>query len=309
MKIVNAHVHMIELDKMAEKYGDLVLPGGISVLQDVKAALPMLSPDTLMAQMDAAGIEKSILYAVEAPIVYSSNEYVHSLCNAFPDRLIGFASVDPKDPKAPAILETAVREMGMKGLKLHPPLQDFFPNDEAVFDVYSKAVELDIPVVFHVGTTPFGSLCRLSQASPLLIDDVAVRFPELRILLTHLGTLWHNEAFMVVEKNANVFIDTAAYIDEIKQVLTPDMIKRIGPHKVIFGTDYPMPYADRPHEMSDFVDCIGGLDVSQEILQGFFCENVDKLLYGYGESTAGVSIQDMMAKASEFMGKPTPASK
>ena len=127
----------------------------------------------------------------------------------------------PLAPDAPQTLKHAVEHLGLRGLKLHPPLQNFYPNSEAVFPVYQMAADLDIPIVFHVGTTPFGPMCRLSQADPILIDDVAREFPNLRIMLTHLGTLWHYEAFMVVEKNPIVFIDTAAYVHEIPQILTP----------------------------------------------------------------------------------------
>jgi len=280
MEIINAHVHMIELEAMMAQQPGLVLPPGIAVLEELDATLPLLLPKTLIAQMDEAGIDRSVLYAVQAPIVYASNEYVHELCERFPDRLIGFASVDPTDPGAPARLEQAVRGLGLKGLKLHPPLQRFSPDDERVFPVYEKAVELNIPVVFHVGTTPFGPLCRLAHASPLLIDEVAVRFPELRILLTHLGTLWHNEAFMVVEKNPNVFIDTAAYVTEIEQILTPDIVTRIGADKIVFGTDYPMPYAGQVHRMSDFVDCVRGLALPDQVLARIFSRNFDALLNG-----------------------------
>ena len=301
MRIVNAHVHMIELARMVERQPDLALPAGIAVLKDLEATLPMLLPQTLIAQMDEAGIEKSILYAVEAPLVYASNEYVHALCRQFPDRFLGFASVNPKAADAPAILEKAVRQMGMLGLKLHPPLQDFYPDDEAVFPVYQKAMELDIPVVFHVGTTPFGAMCRLAQADPLRIDEVAVRFPQLRILLTHLGTLWHNEAFMVVEKNPNVFIDTAAYITEIPQILTSDLVRRIGPEKIIFGTDYPMPYGDRPHRMKDFVDCIRGLDLSEGIIGSILCTNVDRLLHGGTSQGQTVTAKEIAARVAQIM--------
>lgn len=297
MEIINAHVHMIELEKMVQKQGNLKLPGGISVLKEIEATLPLLSPDTLFAQMDEAGISKSILYAVDAPIVYASNEYVKTLCDNYPDRLIGFASVNPKDPNAVDVFEKAIRELGLRGLKLHPPLQDFFPNDKDIFPIYEKAVELDVPVVFHVGTTPFGSLCRLSQANPVLIDDVAVQFPNLRIMLTHLGTLWHNEAFMVVEKNPNVFIDTAAYLYEIKNLLTLDLIERIGPNKIIFGTDYPMPYAGRVHRMKDFVDCIRDLNLPDNIIKGIFKENLGAFLTGDKAKEKEISAVEMMEQA------------
>jgi len=289
---------MIELDKMIQKMGDLQLSDGISVLKDIESTLPLLEIETMISQMDDAGIAKSIIYAVEAPIVYASNEYVNKLCAKFSDRLIGFASVDPLAGNAIEILDHAVNKLGLKGLKLHPPLQNFFINDEKVFPVYEKALELNIPVVFHVGTTPFGSLCRLSQANPLLVDDVAVEFPGLRIMLTHLGTLWHNESFMVVEKNPNVFIDTAAYLYEIKDLLTLNLIDRIGADKIIFGTDYPMPYSGRVHKMKDFVDCMNDLGFSDDLMNKIFNENVGTLLYGRTSSENVINASDMLGKSS-----------
>lgn len=296
MQITNAHVHMVDLEGMVRKYGGGTLPAGISVLSDIEAVLPLLRPAALLAQMDAAGIARSVLYAVEAPIVYASNGYVHELCSQYPDRLIGFASVNPIQEGAAAVLEAAVKELGLRGLKLHPPLQGFAPNDPAVAPVYRKAVELDIPVVFHVGTTPFGSLCRLAHANPLLVDDVAVEFPDLRIMLTHLGTLWHNEAFMVVEKNPNVFIDTAAYLYEIPQILTADLLMRIGPNKVIFGTDYPMPCAGRLHQMREFVHCVGSLGLSSAALVGIFQDNFETFLCGAEGTGDGVSFTDLASQ-------------
>ncbi len=307
MNIVNAHVHMIDPVGMAEKYGDVVMPSGVAVLADIKASFSLLRPEALLAQMDEAGIDKTILYAVEAPLVYASNEYVHALCTQLPDRLMGFASVNPKDDKAVDVLEHAVRNLGMLGLKLHPPLQDFFPNDESIFPIYEKCIDLNIPVVFHVGTTPFGVLTRLSQASPILIDDVAVEFPELRIMLTHLGTLSHNEAFMVVEGNPNVFIDTAAYVSEIEAILTPDLVARIGADKIIFGTDYPMPSpGKRLHRMKDFVDCVAGLDFPADVLEGFFHGNVETLLHGRKDSLPTVTLRDMLLELQHSASGANP---
>jgi len=303
VEITNAHVHMIELEKMVQADQGLSLPGGIAIFTELEASLPLLFPQTLLGQMDEAGISRSVLYAVYAPIVFATNEYVAGLCARFPDRLLGFASVPPKDPGAPQMLEAAVKELGLKGLKLHPPLQDFLPNDKAVYPIYDKARELNVPVVFHVGTTPFGSLCRLSQANPILIDDVAVDFPDLRIMLTHLGTLWHNEAFMVVEKNPNVFIDTAAYIYEIKDILTADLLSRIGPDRVIFGTDYPTPYGERVHRMKDYVDCIKGLGLDDDVLEGIFHANFQALLTGERDAGPGISAADMLAKVMAAKAK------
>ncbi len=279
----------------------MTLPPGIAVLEDLDSTLELLQPAALIAQMDEAGISQSVLYAVDAPIVYASNDYVSHCCSLFPDRLIGFASVDPNAGEAALVeLERAVCGLGLKGLKLHPPLQHFFPNDQKVFPIYELAAKLNIPVVFHVGTTPFGPLCRLSHADPILIDDVASEFPNLRIMLTHLGTLWHCEAFMVVEKNPNVFIDTAAYVSEIPQILTPELITRVGAHKIIFGTDYPMPYAKQTHRMKDFVEAIRALGLPENVQRAFFSENFELLLHGNPETAkGGQSLIEMIDRIVE----------
>ena len=303
-EIINAHSHLIDMPGMLKKFGNVTLPSGISVLEELESTLEMLNPEVLISQMDEAGISRAVLFAVEAPIVYASNEYVSGLCERWPDRFIGFASVNPLDSKAPGELRRAVKELGLRGLKLHPPLQQFSPDDETVFPIYDAATELNIPVVFHVGTTPFGPLCRLRHANPLLIDEVAVRYPDLRIMLTHLGTLWHNEAFMVVEKNPNVFIDTAAYIYELPQLLTKDTITRVGADRFVFGTDYPMPYTDRPHRMKDFVDAIRALKLSPVTERQFFRENFVRLLEGKsGPKEPGIGLQDLIHKAATMTRK------
>lgn len=274
----NSHVHMIELEAMLKLNPELELSSQLSVFGNLEETISLLSPQSLFSQMDEAGISQSVLFAVDAPIIYSSNEYVADLCQRYPERLIGFASVDPNHPNAVEIIEKAIRELGLKGVKFHPPLQNFYPNDKKIFPLYKKISELGVPVVFHVGTTPFGSLVRLDQANPILIDEVACNFPDLRIMLTHLGTLWQNEALMVVEKNPNVYIDTAAYVYEISELLTKNLIERVGREKFIFGTDYPMPFARKMHRMKDFVDCIQGLDIPAQTKEMIFYRNFEKFM-------------------------------
>jgi len=296
MEIINAHVHAIDLKGMISRFPDLTLSSGIATFSNLAQLLPLLDPTVLLKQMDEAGIRQSILYAVDAPIVYASNEYVADLCRMFPDRFIGFASVDPKKDSALDILKKAIYDLGLKGIKFHPPLQNFFVNDPKLYPIYEWAQEEGLPIVFHIGTTPFGHLCRLSQANPLLLDDIAVDFPYLKIVLTHLGTLWQDEAFMVVEKNPNVFIDTAAYLYEIEELLTDTLISRIGEDKIIFGTDYPMPSPPHPvHNMKAFVEKIKQLPLSSEIKEKIFSKNLKRVLEVSKDNLVQmVSIQDVI---------------
>ncbi|MCX5666889.1 MAG: amidohydrolase family protein [Candidatus Omnitrophica bacterium] len=280
MRIINSHVHMIEIKKVMQKMAVSDLPTGITMFDNLQSTLALINTDVLFAQMDEAGITKSVLFGCDAPILYSSNEYVAALCKKHPERLIGFASVDPKRKDAAAIIESAIKKLGLRGIKFHPPLQNFYPNDEKVFPIYEMAMALKVPIVFHVGSTPFGNLVRLDQANPILLDEVACKFPQLKIILTHLGTLWSDEAFMVVEKNSNVYIDTAAYVYEIPQLLTVETVARLGPKKLIFGTDYPTPFGGKTHKMKDFVEAIQNLKLPKDIIEGIFFNNLQNLLGG-----------------------------
>lgn len=296
MKIINAHVHAIDVQGMLTRFPNASVQGGIASLSHLRQALPLLDPKVILEQMDDAGIEQSVLYAVDAPIVYAANDYVAGLCRQHPDRFIGFGSANPHEKSALDTLKKAVDEYRMQGIKFHPPLQNFFPNDEKVFPIYAAAQEWKVPIVFHVGSTPFGSMCKLSQANPILLDEVAVAFPDLRIMLTHLGTLWDAEAFMVVEKNPNVFIDTAAYLHEIKALLTEDLVARVGEDKIIFGTDFPMP--SPPHKlhcMKAFVTQVQQLQLSQEIKEKIFAGNFQQMLSPVPKKEdEGLSIQDVI---------------
>jgi hypothetical protein len=290
-------VHLIDVKGMLMKYPKLRLRGGIASMGDeLETMRDLQRVETLLAQMDEAGIDQSILYAVQAPMVYASNRFVHKLCQAHPDRFIGFASVDPNEPDAVEKLTQAVENYGLRGLKLHPALQKFSPDDRRIWPVYEKAAELDIPVVFHVGTTPFGDLVRLAHANPLTVDDVAVEFPTLRIMLTHLGTLWHNEAFMVTEKNPNVFIDTAAYLYEIPKILTPELLMRVGVEKFVFGTDFPMSFPGQPHRMKEFVDCIEGLGFDEPTREAIFHKNATELVEGRPILHESITLAEQAAK-------------
>jgi len=281
MKIINAHLHLIEIDKIANKEKYLSVLGNIPFFRNLEETMQLISLESVINQMEEAKITQSVLFACYAPIVYSSNEFVAKICKDNPDKFIGFASLDPKDKNATNILENAVVNMGLRGLKFHPPLQNFYPNDKMMWPIYEKASQLDIPIVFHVGSTPFGSLAKLSQANPILIDEVAVNFPKLNIILTHLGTLWYNETFMVVEKNPNVYVDTSAYPYEIKRLLNENLVKRVGENKFIFGTDFPMPYEGKTHRMKDYVESINSLNLSKIIKEKILCKNFEKLM-SYG---------------------------
>ena len=163
------------------------------------------------------------------------------------DVLIPFASIDPAKGRA-GVLEARrlVAELGVRGFKFHPSVQAFYPNDPAVYPLYEVLQELGVPALFHSGQTgigsglPGGGGIRLKYSNPLHLDDVAVDFPDLTIILAHGGRpLWMEQAFFLVRRFPRVYMDVSS--------IPPQSILRYFPRlaevadKVLYGSDWPAP--------------------------------------------------------------------
>jgi uncharacterized protein len=126
-----------------------------------------------------------------------SNEEIAGACPEHSDVLIPFASIDPaKGPPGAREARRLVRDFGVRGFKFHPSLQAFFPNDQSAYPLYAVIEELGLPVIFHTGQTGIGARLRggggirLKYSDPMCIDDVAVDFPDLRIVMAHPSFPW-----------------------------------------------------------------------------------------------------------------------
>ncbi|MGH7610747.1 MAG: amidohydrolase family protein, partial [Candidatus Dormibacteria bacterium] len=169
--------------------------------------------DDMVRAMDLAEVERAVLLAFDCETTHGwkvSNELVARLVSQRPERFLGFASVDPnKGEAAVAELEHAVRELGMRGLKLHPPTQHFYANDRAHYPLWAKAEELGIPVLIHTGHNQSGG--RLKYGDPTTVDDVALDFPRLRIILAHFGFPWVEQAISVVWIRRNCYLELSGW--------------------------------------------------------------------------------------------------
>jgi predicted TIM-barrel fold metal-dependent hydrolase len=181
------------------------------------------------------------------------------------DVLIPFASVDPHD--GAAAVET-LRELvtaGARGLKLHPSLQAFSPDDPAFSPLYAAAADLGIPIVFHTGQTgigaglPGGRGIKLRYSDPMLLDDVAADHPDLTVIMAHPSVPWQDAAISVATHKANVYIDLSGWSPKY---FPPQLVRAANgllKHKVMFGSDYPLLTPDR--WLSDFA----ALDVKDDV--------------------------------------------
>ena len=195
-----------------------------------------------------------------------------------PGVLLPFASVDPLAGKEAVALLRDLLAAGARGLKLHPSLQAFAPNDPAHYPLYEVAAEAGVPVVFHTGQTgigaglPGGRGIRLRYSDPVLIDDVAADFPGLQVVLAHPSVPWQDVAISMATHKANVWIDLSGWSPKY---FAPQLVRAInGPlrRKVLFGSDFPVITPDR--WLGDFA----ALEIKPEVRPLVLKENAVRLL-------------------------------
>jgi predicted TIM-barrel fold metal-dependent hydrolase len=206
------------------------------------------------------------------------NDDVLAAAAAHPDVLIPFASVDPTRG-ADAIAEAQrLIAAGARGFKLHPPLQEFEPNDRSVYPFYELVQAARLPAIFHTGHSGIGTGMRggggvrLKYGHPMLIDDVAVDFPDLPIVMAHPSFPWQDEAISVCLHKANVYIDLSGWSPKY---FSPTLVQYAGTllrEKVMFGSDYPMITPDR--WLRDFA----ALPIRDEVRPLILRENAARLL-------------------------------
>jgi predicted TIM-barrel fold metal-dependent hydrolase len=202
-----------------------------------------------LKKMDRAGIERSLLIAVRAgsqdmrgsfEIPY---EQVAKWCEKHPDRFSGLAGVDPfRGVEGLKELDHAVNDLGFVGAHLYPHWFKLAPNEALYYPYYSRCVELDIPIMMQVGQNLiYQKTVRLpSVARPILLDQIAIDFPDLKLIGIHIGVPWTDEMIAMAWKHENVHIGIDAYAPKYIPPALKHYMNSYGAHKVMFGTDWPV---------------------------------------------------------------------
>jgi predicted TIM-barrel fold metal-dependent hydrolase len=176
-----------------------------------------------------------------------ANEEIAEAAAANSDIMIPFASIDPHKGKLGALeARRMVEQYGVKGFKFHPPMQNFDPGDRMAWPIYEVIAEFGLPAIFHTGHSgmgtgmPGGGGIRLKFGQPILVDDVAADFPEMKIILAHPSWPWTDEALSMALHKDNVFIDLSGWSPKYfpKQIIqyANTQLK----HKMLFGSDFPL---------------------------------------------------------------------
>jgi uncharacterized protein len=168
------------------------------------------------------------------------------------DVAVPFASIDPH--RGVAGVRDAKRLIGegaVRGFKFHPPIQQFFPNDRIAYPLYEVIAQAKLPVIFHTGHSgigtglPGGGGVRLKYGNPLPIDDVAVDFPDMPIVMAHPSFPWQDEAISICLHKPNVYIDLSGWSPKYFSPTLIQYANTLLKNKVLFGSDYPLITPDR----------------------------------------------------------------
>ena len=209
-----------------------------------------------------ASADRVVVFGLQAPRTgfRMSNEVVAEYVAQHPDKLEGWASVDPTAPDCLERFRHCVDELGLRGLKVGPVYQHFDPRDHAYWPVFAECERRDLPVMVHMGTT-YPSTARLEYADPLLLEPLIMAHPGLRLVIAHLAHPWEESAVALVRKSPRVFADVSA-LHFRRWRFWQAMITATEygvTHKLLLGSDFPNGTVD---------DAITGLRSVNDIVEG-----------------------------------------
>src|SRR5580692_7030589 len=208
-----------------------------------------------------------------------SNDDVAAFAAENSDIMLAFASVDPtRGAEAVREARRLIASGGIRGFKLHPPLQQFHANDRIAYSFYEAVAEARLPVIFHTGHSGIGAGqrggggIRLKYGNPMDIDDVAVDFPDMTIILAHPSFPWQDEAISVCLHKPQVYIDLSGWSPKYFSPTLIQYANTLLKKKMLFGSDYPLITPDR--WMTDFQE----IAIRDEVRLLILKENAKRLL-------------------------------
>jgi hypothetical protein len=210
------------------------------------------SVEATLAAMDTGGVQTALLSAWSSPAgMLISNDEVAAVVRRHPDRFVGVASADLRDPVAAVReLRRAVEELGFVALRVVPWVWNLPPNDRLYYPLLATCVELGVPFCTQIGHT--GPRYPSEPGRPIpYLDQVLLDFPDLVVVGGHVGYPWTEEVISLATKYPNFFVDTSAYaVHRLPEALVRFLAGR-GRHRVLFGTNWPMLDASRALEHLD----------------------------------------------------------
>src|SRR6202142_507877 len=277
MLITDCHIHIQPME--------LFNPEGLALMKKSRKDFDQVaeycgSPKAFLGYLDRIGVDRAVLINYVAPEVIgftpAVNEFIANYVKEDSKRLIPCGSVHPRHTtNVLADMEQIVR-LGIRLIKIHPPHQLLYPNDyvngvKELEIIYRAAEANGIPIMVHPGTSIFPG-ARNKFGDPMYVDDVAVDFPQLKILLAHGGRpLWMDTAFFLVRRHRNVYLDISGIPPKTLLQYFPRLDEIAS--KTLFGTDWPGPgVPDIRKNLDDFMALPLREEIRQRILSGTAAE-------------------------------------
>ncbi len=269
-KVIDAHVH-INFER--------------PLSQELAAKIGLTyTPEGLLRDMDDNNVVRALVMTVPGQI-----ETAKRFAKQFPERFWVAGSADPKNLTDDYLmaLESDMADGSIRAIKFYVGYQHYYPDDEDCVPIYELAMKHDVPVIFHTGDC-VSAMARLRFSHPLNIDELAFRFPELKIVMAHMGNPWLHDAAEVIYKNENVYADLSgiitglpdAYCDEYREWIRNQLqgaIYYCGADNLLFGTDYCLA------SHADAIDFFSRLKIKENDFPKIFYENALRL-FGRGEN-------------------------
>ncbi|SEP00345.1 hypothetical protein SAMN04487948_11070 [Halogranum amylolyticum] len=279
--VIDTHVHMNPFWRLNDDARSTLQSHSANF--EEKRALAK-NPDEFVAYLDSQGVAMAaIINYVTASMGYThdTNEWAAEFRDSHPDRIMAFGGFDPRltdDPEG--VVERAVDDLQLDGIKIHPPHQGLNANDyrddpdtrglDGLRILYERCESAGVPVMVHTGTSIFPS-ARSRYADPMPLDDVAVDFPDLPLIMAHGGRpMYTDEAWFLLFRHDNVYLDISSFPPQNLLDYFPDIEQVSG--RVLFGSDWPGPMVP---DIGDNVEAVKQLDLPDDV--------VDSILRGTAE--------------------------
>ena len=255
--IVDCHVNLWEAEHLRPLFAAGTAysrPGAVS---------PKADPDTVYAAM--AKVDKAIVFSLrygDSAGIDGDDEVTARAVRKYPDKFVGFATVDPRRPDYMELLRYAVEQLGLKGVKYGPIYSGVSLLDPRMEPIYRYCVDKNLPLTMHMGTT-FAENAPVELGRPVAVDEIANRHRDLKMIMAHMAHPWFEECIVVARKQANVYCEVSAIFYRPWQfwntLITAQEYRITERDKIFWGTDFPF---------SQVEESIAGLKSVNRMLEG-----------------------------------------
>ena len=240
---------------------------------------PRADADTIYQAM--RGVDRAIVFSLrygDSAGIDGNDEVTAAAVKKYPDKFVGFAAVDPRRRDAMELLEHAIEDLGLKGVKFGPIYNGVSLLDPRMEPVYRYCVKNNLPLTMHMGTT-YAENAPIEYGRPLAVDEIASRYPDVKLIMAHMAHPWSDECIVIARKRPNVYCEVSAIFYRPWQfwntLITAQEYRITERNKIFWGTDFPF---------SGVEESMAGLREVNRLVEGSNLprvsqETIDAILY------------------------------